>query len=45
VLPDDVQALARATLEHRLGLAHDAVASGGGAQAVIADALARVPAL
>jgi len=45
VLPDDVQALARATLEHRLSLSHDAAASGEGAQAVIADALARVPAL
>jgi len=44
VLPDDVQALAPSVLAHRLMLAPDAL-GGGGAEAVVADALASVPAL
>jgi MoxR-like ATPase len=44
VLPDDVQALARSVLCHRLVIAPDAL-GGGGADAVVADALASVPAL
>ena len=43
VLPDDVQALARSVLSHRLLLAPDA--GPGEAEAVIGDALDRVPAL
>ncbi len=43
VLPDDVQALAVAVLAHRLLLAPEAVDDG--AEAVVAQALARVPAL
>ncbi|MBB4663395.1 AAA family ATPase [Conexibacter arvalis] len=43
VEPDDVQALARPVLAHRLVLAPDAV--GVGAAAVVADAIAAVPAL
>jgi MoxR-like ATPase len=42
VLPDDVQALAPAVLAHRLALAPDAIAPGG-ADAVVRDALERVP--
>jgi len=45
VEPDDVQALAHPVLAHRLVLAHDALGDGAGASAVIADALAAVPAL
>jgi MoxR-like ATPase len=44
VLPDDVQALAPSVLGHRLMIAPDAL-GGGGAEAVVADALASVPAL
>lgn len=43
VEPDDVQALARPVLAHRLVLAPDAL--GVGADAVVADAIAAVPAL
>jgi MoxR-like ATPase len=43
VLPDDVQALAPAVLAHRILLAPDATASD--AEAVIAEALERTPAL
>jgi MoxR-like ATPase len=43
VLPDDVQALARSVLSHRLLLVPDA--GPGDAEAVIAEALERVPAL
>jgi len=43
-LPDDVQALAPAVLSHRLLLAPEAVTEGG-AEAVVRDAVARVPAL
>ena len=43
VLPDDVQALARSVLSHRLLLAPDA--GPGEAEAVIGEALDRVPAL
>jgi MoxR-like ATPase len=42
-LPDDVQALARSVLSHRLLLAPDA--GPGDAEAVISEALDRVPAL
>ena len=43
-LPDDVQALAPAVLSHRLLLAPEAV-SANGAESVVRDAVARVPAL
>jgi len=43
-LPDDVQALAPAVLSHHLLLAPEAVTEGG-AEAVVRDAVARVPAL
>ncbi len=43
VVPDDVQALAQPVLAHRLVLAPDAL--GVGADAVVADAIAAVPAL
>jgi MoxR-like ATPase len=44
VLPDDVQALARAVLSHRLLLRPEAAAPGE-ADAVVRDAVERVPAL
>ena len=44
VLPDDVQALATAVLVHRLVLTPEAIAPEG-AEAVVEDALERVPAL
>jgi MoxR-like ATPase len=43
VEPDDVQALAQPVLSHRLVLAPDAL--GVGAEAIVADAVAAVPAL
>jgi MoxR-like ATPase len=44
VLPDDVQALAPAVLAHRLALTPEAIAPDG-AEAVVGEALERVPAL
>jgi MoxR-like ATPase len=42
-LPDDVQALARVVLSHRIVLAPEAMESSG--EQVVADALAKTPAL